>query len=63
MPSSSAVPDDDCPDSAPIKGNRSTSGELIYHVPGGQLYERTNPEQCFASEKEAQAAGYRVSKR
>ena len=51
-----------CPPGA-IKGNVSDSGELIYHVPGGQFYERTNPEQCFASTSEAEAAGYRASKR
>ena len=48
-----------CPDSAPIKGNQSG----IYHVPGGQYYGRTNPEECFASESDAQAAGYRKSQR
>jgi hypothetical protein len=33
------------PDSAPgclIKGNVSPSGELIFHIPGGQNYDRTN---------------------
>jgi len=48
-----------CPGSAPIKGNQSG----IYHVPGGQYYGRTNPEECFASELDAQAAGYRKSQR
>ena len=49
-----------CPASAPIKGNQSSG---IYHVPGGQFYGRTNPEECFASESDAQAAGYRKSQR
>jgi micrococcal nuclease len=53
----------DCPASHPIKGNVSSSGELIYHVPGGQFYSRTNPEECFATEADAQAAGYRRSQR
>jgi micrococcal nuclease len=48
-----------CPNSAPIKGNQSG----IYHVPGGQFYDRINPEECFASESNAQAAGYRKSQR
>ena len=54
--------DDTCPASHPIKGNNSSSGEFIYHVPGGSFYERTHPEVCFATEDEAQAAGYRASK-
>jgi micrococcal nuclease len=52
-----------CPPDSPIKGNHSSSGELIYHVPGGQFYSRTNPEECFATEAEAQSAGYRASQR
>jgi hypothetical protein len=52
-----------CPSDAPIKGNESSSGELIYHVPGGQFYNATNPEECLASEADAQEAGYRKSKR
>jgi len=50
----------DCPPQAPIKGNQSSG---IYHVPSGQFYARTNPEECFASEADASAAGYRKSKR
>ena len=51
-----------------IKGNISSSGERIYHVPGGQYYSRTkiNPskgERWFCSESEARAAGWRRSKR
>lgn len=49
----------DCPGGAPIKGNQSG----IYHVPGGQFYDRTNAEQCFATESDAQDAGYRRSQR
>ena len=36
---------------------------MIYHVPGGEFYDRTNPEKCFATEAAARAAGYRASKR
>lgn len=49
-----------CPAGHPIKGNRS-SKELIYHVPGGRFYDRTGPEDCFATEDDARAAGYRKS--
>jgi hypothetical protein len=40
-----------------IKGNRDSK---IYHVPTGSSYARTkNKVECFASEGDAQAAGYR----
>jgi hypothetical protein len=42
---------------APIKGNASS---LIYHLPGQPSYAKTIAEVCFASEEEAQAAGYRA---
>lgn len=45
-----------------IKGNIGSTG-LIYHVPGGSFYNRTNAETCFDTEAEAQAAGYRRSLR
>lgn len=48
----------DCPGEAPIKGNASSG---IYHVPGGDFYDRTNAEECFASESAAEDAGYRAS--
>ncbi|QJW35326.1 cell wall-binding repeat-containing protein [Cellulosimicrobium protaetiae] len=51
-----------CPSWAPIKGNHSSSGEWIYHVPGGRSYADTNPEECFTTEAAAVAAGYRKSK-
>lgn len=46
-----------------IKGNISSKGEKIYHVPGGAFYDKTNAEQWFTTEAEAQAAGFRKSKR
>lgn len=51
-----------------IKGNISFSGERIYHVPGGEYYDKTviRPEygeRWFCSEAEARAAGWRKSKR
>ena len=51
-----------------IKGNVSSEGERIYHVPGGQHYGRTKidlakGERWFCTEAEANAAGWRGSKR
>lgn len=60
------VPLDDwnCPISYPIKGNINTNKKtMIYHLPDGSFYKRTKPEECFASEKDAQDAGYRKSMR
>jgi endonuclease YncB( thermonuclease family) len=51
----------DCPSYAPIKGNQGSNG-WIYHQPGQQYYAVTNPEQCFKSAADAEAAGYRASK-
>lgn len=45
-----------------IKGNISGTSK-IYHVPGGSFYDRTNPEMCFTTEAEAQAAGFTKSTR
>lgn len=45
-----------------IKGNIGSSG-MIYHVPGGAFYDRTQAEQCFDTEAQAQAAGFRKSLR
>lgn len=49
-----------CPDDHPIKGNASSR---IYHQPGQPSYERTIAEYCFASEEDAEHAGYRPPKR
>lgn len=49
-----------CPASHPIKGNASS---MIYHMPGGAYYNRTIPEDCFATAADAVAAGYRASQR
>lgn len=51
-----------------IKGNISSRGERIYHVPGGAYYGRTKispakGERFFCSEAEAEAAGWRASLR
>ncbi len=48
----------DCPATHPIKGNADSG---IYHVKGQRYYSRTQPEECFATEAAARAAGYRKS--
>lgn len=54
---------------AVIKGNISLStGEKIYHVPGGEYYDQTvvdeaKGERWFCTETQAVAAGWRKSKR
>jgi len=50
-----------------IKGNISSEGERIYHVPGGKWYDRTKVsteqgERWFCTVAGAQAAGWRASK-
>ena len=50
---------DDCPPSAPIKGNLTSQGRRIYHVPRARSYSATLPEVCFPNVREAQARGYR----
>jgi hypothetical protein len=51
----------DCPSYAPIKGNQG-SPEWIYHLPSNAYYDATNPEECFATEAAAVAAGYRPAR-
>ena len=50
-----------------IKGNISSKGEKIYHVPGARYYVNTiisenKGERWFCSEQEARQAGWRKSK-
>lgn len=45
-----------CPSYAPIKGNE---GSWIYHPRSSPWYAQTTPEQCFATEGAAKAAGFR----
>jgi hypothetical protein len=49
-----------CPASHPVKGNRPS---MIYHLPGGEFYDATSPEDCFASPADAEAAGSRRRQR
>ncbi len=57
------------PDRAcPVKGNISSQGTRIYHVPGQHYYERTGirterGERWFCSASDAQRAGWRAAKR
>jgi hypothetical protein len=53
------APDGVCPPSHPVKV-KTTSG--IYHLPGGQFYERTRPERCYVDAAAAEADGYRAAK-
>lgn len=57
----------DC-DNPQIKGNINSSGEKIYHVPGGQYYgvtkiDKLKGEEWFCTEAEAISAGWRKSLR
>jgi hypothetical protein len=42
-----------------IKGQAGANGEKVYYVPGQSGYERAEASEAFATEEEAQAAGYR----
>ncbi|WP_240378041.1 thermonuclease family protein [Bacillus piscicola] len=46
-----------------IKGNHSSNGDFIYHLPGSQHYGQTIAEEMFCTEREAREAGYRPGKR
>ena len=51
-----------------IKGNVNNKGERIYHLPGGQFYDKTiidprKGDRWFCSRAEAEANGFRPSKR
>lgn len=51
-----------------IKGNISSSGEKIYHMPGQYYYEKTvidtsRGEKWFCTEDEAQTVGWRKAKK
>ncbi len=51
---------DACPVSHPIKA-KLTSG--IFHVPGGQNYDRTKADRCYVDARDAEADGLRQAKR
>jgi hypothetical protein len=69
-PSVSVPPPDvnTCPDTHPIKGNKAGRQanrpvDPIYHTPASRWYAATDPEECFATVEDAEAAGYRASLR
>lgn len=50
----------DCPESHPVKAKASS---MIYYLPESGHYGLTTPDVCFASELDAEAAGYRAPRR
>ncbi len=58
---------DQKPNDCLIKGNISSSGEKIYHLPGQRYYDKTaidesKGERWFCTEEDAQKSGWRKSK-
>ncbi|HEX6312098.1 MAG TPA: hypothetical protein VF152_10770 [Acidimicrobiia bacterium] len=49
-----------CPASHPVKGKLSSK---IFHVPGGQSYDRTHPDRCYRDAAAAEADGLRQAAR
>jgi micrococcal nuclease len=43
-----------------VKGKLSSK---IFHVPGGQSYDRTRPDRCYRDAATAEADGFRRAKR
>jgi endonuclease YncB( thermonuclease family) len=65
--SQGTVVDDRATGQCIIKGNISSKGERIYHLPGGEYYDATKVdtskgERWFCTEADAVAAGWRRSK-
>jgi large subunit ribosomal protein L17 len=55
-PGSAAAPEDGSePEGFPIKGNADS---MLYHVPGSRFFTQTQPEVWFATEADAEAAGF-----
>jgi large subunit ribosomal protein L22 len=54
-----AAPNEDgsAPEGFEIKGNADS---MLYHVPGSRFYEQTQAEVYFATEEDAEAAGYEL---
>lgn len=52
--------DGTCPVAHPVKAKL---GSGIFHVPGGQMYDRTTPDRCYRDAAAAEADGLRASKR
>lgn len=52
--------DGSCPSSHPVKVAR---GSKVFHVPDGQMYDRTSADRCYRDPAAAEADGLRQSKR
>lgn len=50
----------DCPESHPVKAKANS---MIYYLPESGHYDRTIPDVCFASDLDAESAGYRPPRR
>ncbi len=61
-PASAWVEPDDgaCPISHPVKAKLSSG---IFHVPGGQNYDRTKADRCYSDATSAETDGLRQAKR
>jgi hypothetical protein len=51
---------DACPATHPVKAKLSSK---IFHVPGGQSYDRTHPDRCYRDAAAAEADGLRQAAR
>jgi hypothetical protein len=51
----------ECPKDEPIKGNIGKHGK-IYHVPDSKGYAEVKPEACFATNVDAEKAGFHAPK-
>lgn len=62
--SAAPVAANQCPTSHPIKGDftPASGARCTFHAPGGQLYETTKPEKCYASPADAIADQCRAAK-
>lgn len=49
-----------CPSGYLVKAKEASK---IFHIPGGAFYARTKPERCYRTVADAEADGYRASKR
>jgi hypothetical protein len=49
-----------CPTTHPVKAKLSSK---IFHLPGGQMYERSKPDRCYRDAAAAEADGLRQSQR
>ena len=51
---------DTCPATHPVKAKLSSK---IFHVPGGQSYDRTRPDRCYRDPAAAESDGLRQAAR